>query len=104
MDRQPEALSDQLDQLWSGKRRVTRSSVLQCGHNLGTELVRPSWTAALRQQAWKARLAYGRPGLIKGWPGETEGRRGGADGLAVMVHSAQHLVFDLDDVPGIEEW
>jgi len=41
--------------------------------------------------------------LVEGRPGKSERCRGLTDGMALLSRAPQHLVFDLDQIPRIEE-
>ena len=60
-----------------------------------------SWT--LRSQARQTRFLKGRLGLVEGWAREAEADAGLAHSLALLADPPQHLVFDLDQIVGVEE-
>jgi len=74
----------------------------ECEDLLG-ELVRLLGTALVWHQAGKTVLLEGRLCLVERWPRKTEICRRIRHGLSFGPHAAQHLVLDLDQIPGIEE-
>ena len=104
MDLHAEAFPDQLRQFLGPQRRLGCSRLLDKFHDLGSQLVRPAWPSFLRDQAGEASLLEGRLCLVKRRAGETE--RGGGLAHRILFHfdAAQHLVLDLEQVPGIEEF
>jgi hypothetical protein len=53
--------------------------------------------------AGKPILLEGFQRLIKRGPGEAESRRGASQRVPLVLHAAQHLVLDLDQISGIEK-
>jgi hypothetical protein len=63
----------------------------------------PPWPALLWQQAGHATLLKRVLRLVERRAREVERRRGGRDGLGLDFDAADHFVFDLDAVAGIEK-
>ena len=57
----------------------------------------------LGQQRRHAPFLPGAPRLVEGHPGEPEAGRAGAHLVALGARPAQHLVFDLGEIAGVEE-
>ena len=74
------------------------------GHHLGRDLVAAFGAPLARQQTGKPGRLQGILGLVKGWPGNAEGRRDLADSDAVDPVTSHHLVAHLDQVFRVEEW
>src|SRR2546428_12671333 len=71
--------------------------------NLLGKLVGPFGSGPLRQQGRQAAFFKEGPGLVETRPGEAEVLRGLACRSALLPDPAQHLVFDLDQIAGVEE-
>jgi hypothetical protein len=61
------------------------------------------WTGPFTKQAEYASVPKGCPGLIECIPGEPKSPGGLCDGPTILLDTAQHLVFDLHDIMGIEK-
>lgn len=103
MHLQTESLLDRIGQLLNGERSIRRSLLGDELHDLGGQLVATLWPALVRKQTGKSVLAKSCLRLVEGWPGQSEGFGGLADGVLVDVNLAQHLVLDLGEIVGIEE-
>ena len=103
MDRETEFGADRLSKRTGGRWMLVHHLRLDERHHLGGELVRAAGSAPLRQQPGKPLLREGRLGLVVGRTGEAKelGRLGLLCSLG--AHVAQHLVFDLHEIAGIEE-
>ena len=84
-------------------RSVAGLVLLDKGHDFGVELVRPLGAARLGQQACQAFARECRLGLIKRRARHTEQSGGLGFGGVLDPYLAQHLVFGLDQIAGIEE-
>src|SRR5262249_51744353 len=72
-------------------------------HNLAGQLVRFFGSTLVRHQTSQAALVEGRLSLIERWSRETKcGCRLG-NRTAFFLHTAKHLVLDLNEIPHIEE-
>ena len=78
-------------------------NLLQEVHDLVGQLVRFLGSALVRHKTTQAALFEGRLGLIERWSRETKcgGRLGNR--TAFFLHTAKHLVLDLNEIPHIEE-
>src|SRR5579883_3410131 len=104
MDIGAEMFPDKPRQFGRPKRRFFLDLLPNEGHDLVGELVRVPGAARAGHQADEAGLLESRQRLIKGRPRKTETGRRLRQRLAVGLDAAQHLVLDLDQVAGIEEF
>jgi len=67
------------------------------------QLVRVLGAAFVGDQPSQPTFSEGGQRLIEGGSREAEGSRCAGHRMALALHSAKHLVLDLDEIPGIEE-
>jgi hypothetical protein len=103
MDGRGKAIGDPARQLRGPHRRVARLYALEKGDDLGRQFVAASRPALLRQEPGQATLLKRTLRLIERRPREVEGRRRGRDRVRLDFDAADHFVFDLDEVAGIEK-
>lgn len=94
---------DTLGELVQAKRRLVQTYLLQEAQDLGTHLVPTTWTRSLRDECRQATLSQRRLGGVEHRSRKAETGRGSGDGVPLELNTAQHLVFDLDEVARIEE-
>src|SRR6266446_8416079 len=103
MHLQVEVLLHRFRQLSETQRRLRSLLLGYEFHHFRGELVTASRTTLPRKQSGQAALLESEFGLVERWPRETKffGRLGNRP--LVYTDLAQHLVFHLDQVVGIEE-
>ena len=99
----PETFLNSLGQLFWTECGVFGSQLKDKIHHFAGQLVSSLRTTLVRKQAEDSVLLEGRLRLVEGGAREPEGACRFADGVAVHVNLAQHLVLDLQQVVGIEE-
>src|SRR5436305_1116176 len=103
MNRDSEALLDQAPQFRYAKIRLILARLGNKIHNLVGQLVSLFGAAFVRNQCSKPALFERRQSLIERRSRKAESHGGTGYRLALALHSAQHLVLDLDKIPGIEK-
>ena len=103
MHRQAEALACEAHQLVHARRGVAGASIGEEGEHVGDELVGLSRSGLVRQQPRKAARFEGPDGLVTSRARQAEAGGAAGDRQALHAHRAQHLVLDLQQVPGVEE-
>ena len=103
MDGDPEALRHASGQVGRSAGRILRQERLQERHDARGHLVAAARPSLSGEEARQAAFLEGALRLIERRARQMEGRRGWGHGLGVNLHAPEHLVFHLDDVPGVEE-
>src|ERR1700686_2872104 len=99
----PETLLDQAHQFRYPHRRLFLACLDDESQDLVCQLVRLLGAAFVGNQAGETSLLEGFQRLIERGPREAESRRGARYRMTLALHAPQHLVLDLDQIPGIEE-
>src|ERR1017187_5107016 len=97
------SLLDTGRQIGRTQGRIFLTYLTHKGEHIGGELVSFLGASLVWHQRRQASLLESNLRLIKGGPREPEGRRRPAYRLSLALDPAQHLVFDLDEISGIEE-
>src|SRR6266436_10420574 len=100
---QVEFLPDQLCQLARSNGLASDKLFLNKFQYLSLELVRAAWSPLLRHEPGDPRFVEAGLGLIVSRPRHTVFFRCVGDRRILERHAAQHLVFDLHNVAGVEE-
>lgn len=103
MDAQPELRLDNLSQPARARGALLLEVGLDEGHYPSVEFVPAFGTPLARQQPCQTLAGIGGLRLIVGGARDTEQGRGMGLGGALYPYQAQHLVFDLHQVAGVEE-
>jgi hypothetical protein len=97
------SLGDTARQLRWSQGRLALPYRLEKVDDVGRQLVAAPRPALLRQEPGQATLLKRALRLIERRSREVERRRGRCAGLRLDFDAADHLVFDLDEVAGIEK-
>jgi hypothetical protein len=94
---------DPFRQLAREDHRLVDTRLPQRIDDLWAELVPPPWPWSLPRQRGQPTTRKRRLCRIEGWSRKAEAGRGVGDRLPFSLDAPHHLVFDLDQVTGIEE-
>jgi hypothetical protein len=103
MHGEPELLPNPLGQGRCIQGRFLGAQVLDETQHLGGDLVRPMRPAFSGQKARQAGTIKVGLGLVESRPGDAEEQGTVGDRQTFATHPSQHLVFHLNQIPGIEE-
>jgi len=103
MNLRPETLLDQTHQFCYANVRLQLACFGNEVHDFVGQLVSLFGAPLVRDQSGQPTLFEGGQSLIERRPRKAESRRGAGNRMAFALHAAQHLVLDLDEIPGIEE-
>ena len=103
MNRQLEAFANSFDELGRHQRRILAQQLVDELHHCRGELVGSTRTSLARQEPWKSIALEGCLSLVECRSRIAVVLDDAGNGRAVDACPAQHLVFDLDRIPRIEE-